>query len=146
MLEAQLNTLKGISDEAKIPKLIKPESASETNAQVTTVLVMKRILTGVKVAVNHEVLEVDESTWEGKICAIGLAGFFADGKGIGKIMSELTRRYNASDSGGNRTTVNDRLAMLVSKGVLDRRQEQNQWIYLQSPEFADRVKKAKGDT
>ncbi len=114
--------------------------------QGTTELVVKRTLTDVKVSVNHEILEVDESTWEGKICAIGLTGFFADGKGIGKIMGELVRRYNVSDSGGNRTTVNDRLAMLVSKGILDRRSEQNQWMYFASDAFKERVKEAKGNS
>ena len=123
-----------------------PKPEALTSLEGTTGLVIKRTLTDLKVDINHEVLEVDESTWEGKICAIGLTDFFADGKGIGKIMGELVRRYNVSDSGGNRTTVNDRLAMLVSKGILDRRSEQNQWMYSESPEFADRVKEAKGDT
>jgi hypothetical protein len=48
-------------------------------------------------------------------------GFFQEPKGIGKIMAELLRRYNIGDSGGNRTTVNERLTMLVSKGILDRK-------------------------
>ena len=56
-------------------------------------------------------------------------------------MAELVRRYNVGDSGGNRTTVNDRLAMLVSKGILDRKQETGQWVYSESPEFEERVRK-----
>jgi hypothetical protein len=91
--------------------------------------------------VDKEVLDIDESSWEGKILARGVDGFFQEGKGIGKIMAELVRRYNVGDSGGNRTTVNDRLGMLVSRGILDRKQEAGQWVYLESPEFAERVRK-----
>jgi hypothetical protein len=98
-------------------------------------------LTEFNIAVDKEVLEADESSWEGKILARGLDGFFQEPKGIGKIMAELVRRYNVGDSGGNRTTVNDRLAMLVSKGILDRRQEAGQWVHLASPEFQERVRK-----
>jgi len=68
-------------------------------------------------------------------------GFFEEPKGIGKIMAELVRRYNVGDSGGNRTTVNDRLAMLVSKGILDRKQEAGQWVYFATPELAERIRK-----
>jgi predicted transcriptional regulator len=91
--------------------------------------------------VSTEKFEVDENSWEGKILAIGLSGFFDEPQGIGKIMGELVRKYNVSDSGGNRTTVNDRLAMLVSKGILDRKQEGKQWVYYASEEFKERVHK-----
>ncbi len=101
---------------------------------------LRRTLTSLNVAVNKEILDIDESSWEGKILARGLEGFFQEPKGIGKIMTELVRRYNVGDSGGNRTTVNDRLAMLVSKGILDRKQEAGQWVYSATPEFSERVK------
>jgi hypothetical protein len=92
------------------------------------------------VVANTEKFDVDESTWEGKILARGVDGFFHEPKGIGKIMLELVRRYNVGDSGGNRTTVNDRLSMLLNKGILDRKQEAGQWVYIESPEFSERVK------
>jgi len=38
--------------------------------------------------------------------------------------------------------VNDRLAMLVDRGILDRRQESGQWVYFATEEFKERVKKA----
>lgn len=96
-----------------------------------------------EVITSKEVFDIEESSWEGKILARGVEGFFKEPKGIGRIMQELVRRYNVGDSGGNRTTVNDRLAMLVSKGILDRHQEQNQWLYFESPEFAERVRNRK---
>jgi len=103
---------------------------------------LKRTLSEFNVSVSKEKFEVEESSWEGKLLACGLKGFFDEPKGIGKIMHELVRRYNVGDSGGNRTTVNDRLAMLVDKGILDRRQESGQWLYFATEEFKERVKKA----
>jgi hypothetical protein len=46
-------------------------------------------LTEFNVAVDKEVLEVDESSWEGKILARAVDGFFDEPKEIGKIMAEL---------------------------------------------------------
>jgi len=57
-------------------------------------------------------------------------------------MGELVRRYGVSDSGGNRTTVNERLTMLVNKGILDRKHEAKQWVYFASDEFKERVRRA----
>jgi DNA segregation ATPase FtsK/SpoIIIE-like protein len=135
--------LQSSSTKGKTPPAL-PSVAAPTPAPAATngtaELIVKRTLTDVKVAVNHEVIEVDESTWEGKICARGLDGFFDEPKGIGKIMAELVRKYGVGDSGGNRSTVNDRLTMLVSKGILDRRQETGQWVYLASAEFRERVR------
>jgi hypothetical protein len=122
-----------------------PEGLAGSNSPGPAVAVeatLRRTLTKFDVIANTEKFDVDESTWEGKILARGLDGFFHDTKGIGKIMAELVRRYNVGDSGGNRSTVNDRLAMLVSKGILDRKQETGQWVYFESPEFRERVKKA----
>ena len=123
---------------------IKPESEAlspENPPQMIQVeATLHRTLTKFDVITDKEVLTADESSWEGKILARGLEGFFQEPKGIGKIMAELVRRYNVGESGGNRTTVNDRLAMLVSKGILDRKQEAGQWMYFPSPEFTERVK------
>jgi len=131
----------GLKDARGIGPVVPPKSEPEVPASNGTAeLIVKRTLTDVKVAVNHEILEVDESTWEGKLCARGLDGFFDEPKGIGKIMAELVRRYGVGDSGGNRTTVNDRLSMLVSKGILDRKQETGQWVYFPSAEFRERVR------
>ncbi|MCJ7455284.1 DUF87 domain-containing protein [Candidatus Bathyarchaeota archaeon] len=109
-------------------------------AVISVEATLRRTLTSFDVITNKEAFDVDESSWEGKILARGIDGFFQEPKGIGKIMAELVRRYNVGDSGGNRTTVNDRLAMLVSKGILDRKQEAGQWMYFPSPEFSERVK------
>lgn len=122
-------------------KHVQPEQGQEPVIPVEVTL--KRKLTDFKVEVDREVLTIDESTWEGKILARGLNGFFDEPKGIGKIMGELVRRYGVSASGGNRTTVNNRLTLLVSKGILDRKQEAKQWVYLATPEFRDRVKNAR---
>ena len=119
------------------------KTAGETTPQgnIPVEVTLRRTLTEFNVAWNKEVLDVDESSWEGKILARGQDGFFQEPKGIGKIMAELVRRYNVGDSGGNRTTVNDRLAMLVSKGILDRKQEAGQWTYFATPEFQERIRK-----
>ncbi|MGB9021947.1 MAG: LAGLIDADG family homing endonuclease [Candidatus Bathyarchaeia archaeon] len=122
---------------------IKPESEAVSRAAPQMIKVeatLHRTLTKFDVITDKEVLTADESSWEGKILARGLDGFFQEPKGIGKIMAELVRRYNVGNSGGNRTTVTDRLAMLVSKGILDRKQEAGQWMYFPSPEFSERVK------
>jgi len=131
-------------DETRIREIVREElsARTESGVQIPVAVDLKRTLTEFNVSASKEVLEVDESTWEGKLLARGLEGFFDEPKGIGKIMQELVRRYNVGDSGGNRTTVNDRLAMLVSKGILDRRQESGQWVYLATPEFKERVRKA----
>jgi len=110
-------------------------------AAIPVEVTLRRTLTEFNVAINKEVLEVDESSWEGKILAEAVQGFFNEPKGIGKIVAELVRRYNVGDSGGNRTTVNERLVMLVSKGILDRKQEAGQWVYFATPELAERVRK-----
>jgi len=127
-------------DEARIREIVREELSVRSGMPVDVTL--KRTLGEFKVSVNKEKFEVDESSWEGKLLARGLEGFFDEPKGIGKIMQELVRRYNVGDSGGNRTTVNDRLAMLVDKGILDRRQESGQWVYYATEEFKERVRKA----
>jgi len=93
-----------------------------------------------QVSVDHEVVEANENDWTGKILVLGSEGFFDEGKGIDKIMGELVRRYNITDSGGNRSTVDQRLDELVAKGILDRKSEANQWICFATPEFEERVR------
>jgi hypothetical protein len=94
------------------------------------------------VLVNKEVLDADESTHIGKLLARGLAGFFTQGKGFGGIMAELERKYSVpKTSGGSRQAVQSALEELVAKGILDRQTESNQWIYMATPEFAERVNK-----
>jgi len=143
-LETQLKALNASHAATLEATGIKPESEADSRAaspqMIEVEATLHRTLTKFDVITNKEVLTVDESSWEGKILARGIDGFFQEPKGIGKIMLELVRRYNAGDSGGNRTTVNDRLAMLVSKGILDRKQEAGQWMYFPSPEFTERVK------
>jgi len=127
-------------DEARIREIVREEFSSRSGIPVD--ITLKRTLGEFNVSINKEKFEVDESSWEGKLLARGLEGFFDEPKGIGKIMQELVRRYNVGDSGGNRTTVNDRLAMLVDRGILDRRQESGQWVYFATEEFKERVGKA----
>lgn len=125
------------------PPVIEKEASKEGVVPVEATL--RRTLTSFDVSIGKEVLDVNESSWEGKILARGLDGFFSEPQGIGKIMAELIRRYGVGDSGGNRTTVGNRLTMLVSKGILDRKQEGKQWVYFATPEFRDRVREARGD-
>lgn len=129
-------------NEARIREIVREELSAQSGSGIPVDVTLKRTLSEFNVSVNKEKFEVDESSWEGKLLARGLEGFFDEPKGIGKIMQELVRRYNVGDSGGNRTTVNDRLAMLVDKGILDRRQESGQWVYFATEEFKERVKKA----
>jgi len=129
-------------DESRVREIVREELSAQTGFGIPVDVTLNRALGEFNVSVNKEKFEVDESSWEGKLLARGLEGFFDEPKGIGKIMQELVRRYNVSDSGGNRTTVNDRLAMLVDKGILDRRQESGQWVYFATEEFKERVKKA----
>ncbi len=118
--------------------IIPPGEGSVIPVEIT----LKRKLADFKVEVDREILTVDESSWEGRILARGLEGFFNEPQGIGKIMTELVRRYGVSNSGGNRTTLGAHLTMLVSKGILDRKQDGKQWTYFATPEFRDRVKGA----
>jgi hypothetical protein len=133
-------TVQETSDTSATSNVSPTSGGPETLIPVEATL--RRTLTKFDVTTNVEKFDVDESTWEGKILARGVDGFFHEPKGIGKIMAELLRRYNVGDSGGNRTTVNDRLTMLLNKGILDRKQEAGQWVYFESPEFKERVKKA----
>jgi hypothetical protein len=131
----------GMYTEEAMKQRAQAEAKLEPEKVIGVEATLKRKLTDFQVLVSTENFEVDENSWEGKILAIGLSGFFDEPQGIGKIMGELVRKYNVSDSGGNRTTVNDRLAMLVSKGILDRKQEGKQWVYYASEEFKERVHK-----
>jgi len=139
---SQLPTALPTIDETRIREIVREELSAQTGSGIPVDVTLKRTLSEFNVSVNKEKFEVDESSWEGKLLARGLEGFFDEPKGIGKIMQELVRRYDVGDSGGNRTTVNDRLGMLVAKGILDRRQESGQWIYFATEEFKERVKKA----
>ncbi len=70
------------------------------------------------------------------------AGFFDEPQGFGAIMSELERVYGLSrTSGGTRQSIQDALVDLCAKGILDRKSEANQWTYLATPEFKERVRK-----
>jgi len=104
---------------------------------------LRRVLTDFKVAVNKEILDVDESSPTGKLLARGVAGFFQEPKGFGTIMTELERVYGLSrTSGGTRQSVQDALVELCAKGILERRSEANQWVYVATAEFKERVRKA----
>jgi predicted nuclease with TOPRIM domain len=102
---------------------------------------LKRVVTDVNVITSKEVLEADETTPMGKILARGLDGFFDQPKTFGNIMKELERKYAVSPtSGGSKQAVMKALEELVSKGILDRREEGKQWVYFSTPEFRKRVR------
>jgi DNA-binding transcriptional ArsR family regulator len=102
---------------------------------------LKRVVTDVNVITSKEVLEADETTPMGKILARGLDGFFDQPKTFGNIMKELERKYAVSPtSGGSKQAVMKALEELVSKGILDRREEGKQWVYFSTPEFRERVR------
>jgi len=104
---------------------------------------LKRALGEFNVSVSREVLDIDESSWIGKLLARGLAGFFSEEQGFGAIMGELERVYSASrTSGGTRDAVQKALEELCAKGILERESKANQWMYKASEEFKERVRKA----
>ena len=123
------------------PPIEQPRRIPGSSQTMPVDVTLNRVLRDFKVATSHEVFDVDESLWEGKILARGLEGFFKEPRRLGSVVTELVRRYDVSDSGGNRESVGKALAVLVSKGVLDRQGTPGQWEYSESPEFRDRVKK-----
>jgi len=128
-------------DEARIREIVREELSARSGMPVDVTL--KRTLGEFNVSINKEVLEVDESSWIGKLLARGLAGFFQEEQGFGAIMNELERVYSASrTSGGTRDAVQKALEELCAKGILERESKANQWMYRASEEFKERVKKA----
>lgn len=113
----------------------------------TTELVVTRTLTGVKVRDEHKVLEVDKSTWPGKVCLLALEdpSFLADEKSALKateIGKQLERRFNitAPTSGNSLTALANGLAGLVDDGILARKSVDKSWNYWRRPEFNERVR------
>jgi len=103
---------------------------------------LRRTLTKFTVATNTEILDIDENTVTGKLLATGLRGFFSEGRGFGAIMNELERKYSMTrTSGGSRDATRQSLEELVAKDILDRRSENNQWIYTATDHFNERVRK-----
>jgi hypothetical protein len=140
-LEAQLETARkepSVSTElpTKLPTQLPTDSPQEISVEAT----LRRTLTKFDVATSMEKFDVDESSWEGRILARGLDRFFKEPRRLGGVVTELVRRYDVSDSGGNRESVGKALATLVSKGILDRQGTSAQWQYSESPEFRERVR------
>jgi len=129
-------------DEVRVREIVREELSGQTGSGISVDVTLKRTLSQFNVSVNREVLEVDEDTWIGKLLARGVAGFFSEEQGFGAIMGELERVYSASrTSGGTRDAVQKALEDLCAKGILERQQKANQWMYSASPEFKGRVKK-----
>jgi len=127
--------------ETRIREIVREELSSRSGLPVDVTL--KRTLGEFNVSVSREVLEVDESSWIGKLLARGLAGFFQEEQGFGAIMGELERVYSASrTSGGTRDAVQKALEELCAKGILERESKANQWMYRASESFKERVRKA----
>jgi len=127
-----------------IPTEVPPDAKNlGTQPYVGVDVTLRRKLTSFDVEVSHEKVEVDESTWKGKILARGLKGFFDQEKAHGTVMAELERVYGTSrTSGGTRDAVRDALEELCSIGVLERQGSTGNWLYRASPEFRERVRKA----
>lgn len=120
------------------PALAGPASQTLIPVEAT----LHRTLTSFNVALNKEVLDADESTPLGRILARGSAGFFSEPKTFGAIMSEMERKYSISiTSGGNRKSAQSALDELVAKDILDRKSENNQYVYFASEHFKERVRK-----
>jgi len=138
----QLPTALPTIDETRIREIVREELSAGAGSGIPVDVTLKRALSEFNVSIDKEVLEVDESSWVGKILARGLAGFFQEEQGFGSIMSELERVYSASrTSGGTRDAVQKALEELCAKGILDRQQKANQWGYRESAGFKERVKK-----
>jgi len=122
-----------------IPKEAPPAQQPYVGVDAT----LRRKLTSFEVHVSTEKLDVDEGSWTGKILARGVKGFFSEEKGFGQIMAEMERVYSATrTSGGTRKAVQESLDELCAKGILEREQKAGQWMYRQSEEFKERVRKA----
>jgi len=145
-LERQLESARKETHDQKgsvsteLPTKLPTQLPTVASAQIAVEATLHRTLSKFDVATSTEKFDVDESSWEGKILARGLDGFFKEPKTQGSVMSELVRRYDVSDSGGNRESTRKALATLVSKGILDRQGTAERWQYSESPEFSERVK------
>jgi hypothetical protein len=131
----------GMYTEEAMKQRAQAEAKLEPEKVIGVEATLKRKLTDFQVVVSKEKIEVDESSWTGKILARGLKGFFEEEKGFGAIMAELERVYSASKtSGGTRKAVQDSLDELCAKGILEREQKAGQWMYRATEEFKERVK------
>jgi len=139
---SQLPTALPTIDETLIREIVREELSAQTGSGIPVDVTLKRTLSEFNVSTSKEVLEVDESSWIGKLLARGLAGFFQEEQSFGSIMSELERIYSASrTSGGTRDAVQKALEELCAKGILERESKANQWMYKATAEFKERVKK-----
>ena len=130
-------------DEARVREIVREELSAQGGPGIPVDVTLKRTLGEFNVPVSREVLEVDESSWIGKLLARGLAGFLQEEQGFGAIMGELERVYSASrTSGGTREAVQKALEELCAKGILERESKANQWMYRTSEQFKERVRKA----
>jgi len=130
-------------DEARIREIVREELSAQSGSGIPVDVTLKRTLSEFNVFINKEKVEVDESSWIGKILARGVAGFFREEQGFGAIMGELERVYSTSrTSGGTREAVTKALEGLCAKGILERELKANQWMYKASEEFKQRVEKA----
>jgi hypothetical protein len=113
-----------------------------TTPDVAVEVTLKKTLTKFNVASNTEVLEADESTSIGRLLATGLRGFFKTPQGWGAIVDEQERKYavNIKNSGGAKKSLQSALDELVVKDILDRKIQEKQWAYFETPHFAERVK------
>jgi DNA-binding Lrp family transcriptional regulator len=138
-LRAQQRAERRKSVSTDLPTKVPTELPTDSSGEISIEATLHRTLSKFDVTTSTEKFDVDESSWEGRILARGLDGFFKEPRRLGGIVTELVRRYDVSDSGGNRESVGKALAMLVSKGILDRQGTSAQWQYSESPEFRERV-------
>jgi len=88
-------------NEARIREIVREELSARSGSGIPVDVALKRTLGEFNVSVSREVLDVDESSWIGKLLARGVAGFFQEEQGFGTIMSELERVYSTSRTLGD---------------------------------------------
>ena len=134
-----------LSDHSLEDKSLIPGSPG-TSQEIQVEATLHRTLIKFNVATNKEVLDADESTPIGRLLATGLRGFFKQPQGWGAIIDEQERKYavNIKNSGGAKKSLQTALEELVSKDILDRKVQEKQWVYFETPHFTERVQPLQG--
>jgi hypothetical protein len=128
-------------------------SAGETPAAPTTIeggttaVIVRRTVTDVRAITDHHVLDLDKTTWEGKVSILAVENpAFLDEKNPLKasdIGKEIERRFDVTAaSGGNLKVLSERLGYLASEGILDRKFDAHErtWVYWRRSEFNERIR------
>jgi DNA-binding Lrp family transcriptional regulator len=113
----------------------------------TTAVIVRRTVTDVRAITDHHVLDLDKTTWEGKVSILAVENpAFLDEKDPLKasdIGKEIERRFDVTAaSGGNLKVLSERLGYLASEGILDRKFDLHErgWVYWRRREFNERIR------